>query len=107
MVYPSFRGSAAPVPEVFPTCSWEFLELCIVGELAYVSVPVILVLGALGAAFAAGLAVGVWKDVEALKALNAAETTFRAQVSEAECEAKLARWRDAVQRTLGLATLTA
>ena len=59
---------------------------------------------ALGAAFAAGLAVGVWDSLEALRTLNPPEATYRAQISEAEAEAKLARWRDAVQRTMGLAT---
>ena len=58
---------------------------------------------ALGAAFAAGLAVGVWPDVEALRTLNPAQATYTARIGEAECEAKLARWKDAVQRTLGLA----
>ena len=54
IVYPAFRGSPAPVDERVPTCSWEFLELCTVGELAFVSVPVNLVLVVIGGAFAVG-----------------------------------------------------
>ena len=58
MAYPSFRGSVAPSPELVPSCSWEFLELCTVGELAFISVPVGFVVLGLLATFAAGALCG-------------------------------------------------
>ena len=56
-----------------------------------------------GAAFAAGLAVGVWGSADELAGLNAAETTFEPSIGAEACAAKLVRWQDAVQRTLDLA----
>ena len=58
---------------------------------------------AMGAAFAAGLAVGVWDSTAALESLNPTDASFEPVMTEAESEAKLVRWKDAVQRTLNLA----
>mmetsp|Transcript_25962 Transcript_25962/g.42870 ORF Transcript_25962/g.42870 Transcript_25962/m.42870 type:complete len:307 (+) Transcript_25962:1-921(+) len=58
---------------------------------------------AMGAAFAAGLAVGVWDSTNVLKSLNLPEAAFEPMLSANECQAKLARWSDAVKRTFGLA----
>jgi len=58
---------------------------------------------AMGAAFAAGLAVGVWDSTDALQGLNPTDASFEPAVGKDEAEAKLTRWRDAVQRTLNLA----
>ncbi len=59
---------------------------------------------ALGAAFAAGLATGVWRDTDALRGLNPPAKSFTPIINERVRHAKLARWKDAVQRTLGLAS---
>ena len=58
---------------------------------------------ALGAAALAGLTVGVWKDVEALKALRVTECVYKPSMTEAEREKKLGEWHRAVQRSLGWA----
>ena len=57
----------------------------------------------MGAAFAAGLAAGVWRSTDELKALNPVAAEFTPSIDVATCDAKLARWKDAVQRTLNLA----
>jgi len=58
---------------------------------------------AMGAAFAAGLATGVWKSTDDLKGLNPNDASFEPAIGLDECQAKLARWQDAVQRTFDLA----
>jgi glycerol kinase len=58
---------------------------------------------AMGAAFAAGLAVGVWERPADLTSLNPADAEFTPAITPAECDARLDKWKDAVQRTLGLA----
>ena len=62
--------------------------------------PVIRETTALGAAYLAGLAVGVWKDREELQSLWHCDVTFEPQM-EAEKKEKLLRgWRKAVGRSL-------
>jgi glycerol kinase len=56
-------------------------------------------LSAKGAAWLAGLAVGVWPSLEALAALPRAVTRFEPRVCETERERSYAGWRDAVART--------
>ncbi|KAH0495083.1 hypothetical protein TgHK011_008654 [Trichoderma gracile] len=57
---------------------------------------------ALGAAMAAGLAVGVWKSFEDLKDVNnEGRTIFRPQISEKEARKKFARWEKAVDMSRG------
>ena len=58
---------------------------------------------ALGAAFAAGLAVGEWVSVDRLRELWREDRRWSPQMSEAERERLLGRWNDAVERTLGWA----
>ena len=58
---------------------------------------------AMGAAFAAGLAVGVWGSPADLKGLNPPDATFEPAATVAESEARLSRWKDAVGRSLDLA----
>ena len=55
---------------------------------------------ALGAAFLAGLATGVWPDLEALSATWALERRFEPAMDSARREAMVAGWRDAVRRAL-------
>ena len=55
----------------------------------------------LGAAYAAGLAVGVWPDVESLRVHWAKDAQWSPVASR---DADYARWKDAVQRTLGWET---
>ena len=54
----------------------------------------------LGAAYAAGLAVGYWPDLAALRAQWRADASWQPALPEAEREAQYARWRKAVARTL-------
>jgi glycerol kinase len=54
----------------------------------------------LGAAYAAGLAVGFWPDLDALRANWRAERTWPPAMDGATRDADYARWRKAVARTL-------
>jgi glycerol kinase len=54
----------------------------------------------LGAAYAAGLAVGFWPDLDTLRANWRADLTMMPQMSADERESGYARWRKAVARTL-------
>ncbi len=61
--------------------------------------PTIVETTALGAAYAAGLAVGLWPDREALRALWQEDRRWLPTIDAPAREALLARWRDAVRRT--------
>lgn len=54
---------------------------------------------ALGAAFLAGLAVGLWKDREAIRRLWASDARFTATRPLREVRRELSAWADAVRRT--------
>ena len=54
----------------------------------------------LGAAYAAGLAVGFWPDLDSLRANWRADRTWQPAMSEGDREAGYRRWRKAVSRTL-------
>lgn len=54
----------------------------------------------LGAAYAAGLAVGIWPDIEALRAKWRADAAWQPQTPAAAREAGLAEWKRAVERSL-------
>ena len=55
---------------------------------------------ALGAAYLAGLAVGVWKDTDELKRIQQCDVTFTPQMDEANRTALLKGWNKAVGRSL-------
>ena len=55
---------------------------------------------ALGAAYAAGLAVGFWKDLDELAGRWAEDKRWEPAMDEAEREAGYAQWKKAVSRTL-------
>jgi glycerol kinase len=54
---------------------------------------------ALGAAYAAGLAAGVWDDLDALRAQWAADRTWTPHWSADQRDAAYAGWRKAVERS--------
>jgi glycerol kinase len=57
---------------------------------------------ALGAAIAAGLAVGVWNSIDELKDVNVdGKTTFKPKISEDDADKKFARWEKAVNMSKG------
>ena len=58
---------------------------------------------ALGAAYLAGLACGVWRDVQEITSLWQVDRRFEPQVGEVARRAKLDRWHEAVQRSRGWA----
>jgi glycerol kinase len=59
---------------------------------------------ALGAAIAAGLAVGTWKSIEELKEVNTeGSTIFRPAVAKEESSKKFDRWSKAVEMSKGWA----
>lgn len=55
----------------------------------------------LGAAYAAGLAVGYWPDLESLRANWVADRTWRPEMPEQLREQEYHNWRKAVRRTFG------
>ncbi|MBQ8685369.1 MAG: glycerol kinase GlpK [Clostridia bacterium] len=58
---------------------------------------------ALGVALLAGLTVGVWQDEAQVKALKKIDKRYAPSMAQEERESKLAKWREAVQRSLGWA----
>lgn len=61
--------------------------------------PAVIETTALGAAYAAGLAVGVWADLDELRAMWSEDERWLPNIDEAERERRLSRWRKAVTRT--------
>ena len=57
---------------------------------------------ALGAAFIAGLATGVWAGIEALPVDAAHTSRFEPRMADAERQLRIDGWKDAVRRTLPL-----
>ncbi len=67
--------------------------------------PEIVETTALGAAFLAGLGVGVWDSTDALRETWALDRRFDPQGDRAAADAAHARWADAVRRSAGWATV--
>ncbi len=63
--------------------------------------PVVGETTALGAAYLAGLTVGLWKDKGELRRLWTEEKTYRPAMPVSVREEKLSKWRRAVERSLG------
>ena len=61
--------------------------------------PVHLETTAIGAAFLAGLAVGVWPDQATVRQTWKEQSRFRRTMAENEVETRLSGWADAVKRT--------
>jgi glycerol kinase len=66
-----------------------------------VAVPPIAEISALGAAYAAGLAVGFWRDLDELRAMDRVDRRWEPTMTEPERRAGIVRWRKGVERTLG------
>jgi glycerol kinase len=66
-----------------------------------VVVPEITETTALGAAFAAGLAVGFWRDLDELRSMPVATRRWEPQMAERDRAAALARWHQGLERSLG------
>ncbi|MCK5634750.1 MAG: glycerol kinase, partial [Anaerolineales bacterium] len=62
--------------------------------------PMIAETTSLGAAYAAGLAVGFWSDLEELSAHWQADQTWEPEMDQMESEKLYRGWQKAVQRTL-------
>lgn len=63
--------------------------------------PKIMETTSLGAAFGAGLAVGVWKDIEEIRSLWSEEERFVPKMHEAERAKNWAGWKKAIGKSLG------
>lgn len=60
---------------------------------------------AFGAAIAAGLAVGIWKNIQELEVVNTeGQTVFRPKIDKEEAERRFARWEKAVEMCRGWAS---
>jgi glycerol kinase len=66
--------------------------------------PVVAETTALGAAYAAGLAVGFWSSMDEIRANWAADLSWEPRMDPAQREAMYAEWQKAVTRTFGWAT---
>jgi len=62
--------------------------------------PVVAETTALGAAYAAGLAAGVWKDLDVLRSQWKVDREWQPRWSEDQREAAYAGWKKAVERSL-------
>jgi glycerol kinase len=62
--------------------------------------PAITEVSALGAAYAAGLAVGFWQDLDELRSMASAPRRWEPQMSERDRAAGRARWHKGVERSL-------
>ena len=60
--------------------------------------PTVLETTALGAAFLAGLGVGLWESTDAITAAWAEERVFTPSMEEGTVQAHLAAWKSAVGR---------
>ena len=83
-------------------------DLCMQTQSDLISIPVVRPAmretTALGAAIAAGLAVGVWDGIDELKAVNMeGSTTFKPAISKEESSSRFARWEKAVEMSKGWA----
>ena len=67
---------------------------------APVARPVMVESTAIGAAYLAGLAVGVWKDLEDLESHHRIDRVFEPSMTDDERESLMHWWRKAVKRTL-------
>jgi hypothetical protein len=63
--------------------------------------PVVMETTSIGAAFAAGLAVGVWKDLDEIRRLWAVAKTFEPNMSEEDRVQTWTGWKKAVSKSLG------
>jgi len=63
--------------------------------------PVVMETTSLGAAFAAGLAVGVWESMDELASLWAVQHTFEPQLKNETRQKYMAEWKKAVSKSLG------
>ncbi len=66
--------------------------------------PVVDETTALGAAYAAGLAVGYWNDLDELQHNWQVDREFTPQMDEKRADAMYSRWGDAIERSRGWAT---
>jgi glycerol kinase len=68
--------------------------------------PVITETTSLGAAFAAGLAVGIWKNTEDIKSIWKRENTWKSKSSSEWRASGYQKWRKAITRTFDLSDLS-
>jgi glycerol kinase len=66
-----------------------------------VAAPPIAETSALGAAYAAGLAVGFWSGLDEIRALDRVDRRWTPSMDWAERAAGIARWHRGVERSLG------
>ena len=65
--------------------------------------PVVEETTALGAAYAAGLAVGYWASLDELRSIRRVDSEFVPEMASDEADRRYRRWGDAVERSLGWA----
>ena len=94
-------GRLIPVPREH----WRRYRKAFLGHLFSLLAPAGLILAgvlmlttAFGAAALAGLAVGVWRDLEELESLRRSQYVFRPQRAEEECGREYRQWSRAVER---------
>ncbi len=98
------RDTGAPLPELRVDGGMSVNDHLMQFQADILGIPVIrpavTETTALGAAFAAGLAVGFWRDLDELRALWREGTRFTPAMPDDERTARLARWHRAVGKSL-------
>jgi glycerol kinase len=63
--------------------------------------PVVSETTALGAAYGAGLAVGIWSGLDEVRSMWSEDARWSPQMDDAERSELQLRWREAIERSLG------
>ena len=100
--YRLFRECSASAKERFENADWLGVQQATRERIQFYDARV-LETTALGAAYLAGLAVGLWKSREQIAAQWRMERRFEPTMPRGEAQALLGRWREAVKRSLAWA----
>jgi glycerol kinase len=100
------KDSGAPLAQLAVDGGMSNSDLCMQTQADLIGIPVVRPkmreTTALGAAIAAGLAAGVWKNLEEVQEVNTeGVTTFESLAGEEKARAMFERWSKAVQCCTG------
>lgn len=94
------KGSSITILKVDGGAAQDNLLMQLQADLSRIEIirPKVVEVTAIGAAMLAGLATGVWKSIEDLKAHWKIDRSFKPLMPEGEAKAIIARWKEAVSK---------